>query len=88
MAGDLPPKALISRQTKESPAKPFVAATICKMFPIVVVSPFLHGQSENFERKCEDLVSNKFDEPLLSFLLKLQKVFSQNFQKMHSISVL
>jgi hypothetical protein len=34
------------------------------MSPNVVISAVFIGQSENFERKCEDLVPNKFHEPL------------------------
>jgi hypothetical protein len=67
MAGDLPPKALISRQTNESSAKPFLATNISKMSPILVVSAFFLGQSENLGRKCEDLVSNKFHDPIIVF---------------------
>jgi hypothetical protein len=35
------------------------------MSPNVVVSAFLLDQSENFERKCEDLDFKKFHEPLI-----------------------
>jgi hypothetical protein len=35
------------------------------MSPIVVVSAVFLGRSENFEKKRDDLVSNKFHKPLI-----------------------